>query len=550
MHKILIGAPRDMSDGQRPALLQRGDGDFIESTLDDLRSPAGRRILQGLRAQARDGEGVLKLFQPIQRQFHLAVIEAWCDGPGAPRLDPAEVVSAGMVLRRVSGKNGAAREGWMRSNGRVRGWVPLARVGGDLVDPAAGNRLQRRLTGVAGLDAGLASHVRDNADNLLQEHHIPLYLAPPDVCGESNKTLFYGVVPTQSGEFSESEPEFAATGDDRFGPRSEFFLKHLADALSGRKTAFPFPGETVKPGWFDASEMPGEHKPDDVSAAQWNDLKDERSANAVAMREFLRLLRQLGGEFNAFTDGESGGKEGEAVRKRLHAVRLPLQLRADEKIRRTVAADEFLSQAGAILLAKDSSVAAPEMPEYWPALPAREAEALADVLSNAMKARFKAMKGRSGRFDEPGARYALRAFVRLKCAAGGPPRVVWSEESEAFTIAPWYEGGGAPPIQIPLPDPSDRALLKSLKPNVAFVVPPALQNLLSGKAKDLLQGKGGMAGPGLAWICSFNIPVITICAFLVLNIFLTLFNLVFGWLFFIKLCIPFPKLGDKPPKSP
>ena len=42
-------------------------------------------------------------------------------------------------------------------------------------------------------------------------------------------------------------------------------------------------------------------------------------------------------------------------------------------------------------------------------------------------------------------------------------------------------------------------------------------------------------------------PVITICAFIVLNIFLTLFNLIFGWLFFIKVCIPFPKIGNKPP---
>jgi hypothetical protein len=54
---------------------------------------------------------------------------------------------------------------------------------------------------------------------------------------------------------------------------------------------------------------------------------------------------------------------------------------------------------------------------------------------------------------------------------------------------------------------------------------------------------------GLTWICGFNIPAITICAFLVLNIFLTLFNLVFGWLFFIKICVPFPKFGNKPPSN-
>jgi hypothetical protein len=142
-----------------------------------------------------------------------------------------------------------------------------------------------------------------------------------------------------------------------------------------------------------------------------------------------------------------------------------------------------------------------------------------------MSARFSAMKGRAGRFDEPAARYLLRAFVRLHCERGGPPRTVWSDDSEPFTIAAWYEGAGAPPVQIPLPDASDRNLLRQLKPNVAFIVPPSMQNLLSGKTKDLMEGKGGLGQAGLSWICGFNIPVITICAFIVLNIFLTLFNL-------------------------
>ena len=88
-------------------------------------------------------------------------------------------------------------------------------------------------------------------------------------------------------------------------------------------------------------------------------------------------------------------------------------------------------------------------------------------------------------------------------------------------------------------------MLKSLKPNISFVVPAAMQNLLNGKSDDLMKGNGSTSGPGLAWICSFNIPIITICAFIVLNIFLSLFNIVFGWLFFLKICIPFPKFGNK-----
>jgi hypothetical protein len=119
-------------------------------------------------------------------------------------------------------------------------------------------------------------------------------------------------------------------------------------------------------------------------------------------------------------------------------------------------------------------------------------------------------------------------------------RTVWSEYSEPFVIAPWYEGSGAPPTQIALPDLTPE-LLKSLKPNVSFTVPPALQGLLMGNPKDLMEGKKGGSTLTVGWICSFSLPIITLCAFIVLNIFLTLFDLIFNWMFYIKVCIPFPK---------
>ena len=116
----------------------------------------------------------------------------------------------------------------------------------------------------------------------------------------------------------------------------------------------------------------------------------------------------------------------------------------------------------------------------------------------------------------------------------------------------WFYKRNLSPLPEKLDDGSERlkacfAALErvALKPNVAFVVPPSLQSLLSGATKDLLDGKGSSSNLGLTWICGFNIPIITICAFLVLNIFLTLFNLAFGWLFFMKICLPFPKIPPK-----
>ena len=540
-HPVLVGAPRDMNGGARPMLLQRSDDDFIEATLDDLRTPTGRQTLQGLRAHATDRQGTLKLFQPIQRQFHLALIEAWCDLPGTPRIDGAKVDSAGMVLRRLG--SGNRHEGWMRSKGRVRGWLPLARVGGDSVDPGAAHRPLATLTGVADIDRHLTVFARENTDTALNEDVIPMYLAPPDVCTEAGKTLFYGMVPTLSSELCEAEPVFAVADDATFGPQSAEFRNHLVEALRGDAMDLPFPGEAVQAWWFDAAESLGTDVPSGVNTTQFNELKKSNSEASRRLRRFVMLLRQLSVEFNAF----EGGTEVAELKALLHAIELPLALRQGETVPRKVRADEFLSRASTVLLDKGSVSGTLEMPATWPALGDTAKRQLAAALHKSLEPRFKAIKGKSGRFDEPAARYVLRAFVRLKPEGGCPARIVWSEASQPFVIAPWYEGAGAPPVQIPLPDPSDRNLLRSLKPNVAFVVPPSIQNLLAGSAKDLMEGKGSTGSLGITWICSFSIPVITICAFIVLNIFLSLFNIVFGWMFFLKICLPFPKFGNKPP---
>jgi hypothetical protein len=41
-------------------------------------------------------------------------------------------------------------------------------------------------------------------------------------------------------------------------------------------------------------------------------------------------------------------------------------------------------------------------------------------------------------------------------------------------------------------------------------------------------------------ICSLSIPIITLCAFIVLMIFLSLLNIVFWWMAFFKICLPIP----------
>jgi hypothetical protein len=453
----------------------------------------------------------------VQRRFHLALVEAWCETAGQPRVDPTRVDAAGLVLRRVrQGRSGRVLEGWMRAGGTLRGWLPVDRLGEERADPTPAVRLARKDTGVPSLDRALRALSANHDASLLEEDVAPMFVAPPDVCAAAGRTFYYGVVPTSSNELAQAEPDVGALFEG-FGPDSAAFRDHLVQPLRGQSWTLPAPplsGRRFDKAWLEtllsAPPTSNEHR-------------------------FLSLLRQLVVEFDVF--GASAASR--ALLQQLQGVRLEYALLAGESARRTVVATDFLRNASRVLLEGESGSV--EMPERWPALSPAGAQALARSLSGAMLERFKSVKGRPGRFDEPDAEYVLRAFVRMKPENGCPPRTIWSDYTEPFVIAPWWESVGDP-VQVALPDLSNRDLLKSLKPNVAFTLPPPLQNLMAGDPKDLMEGKGDTGGGiTIGWICSFSIPVITFCAFIVLNIFLSLFDLIFRWMLFIKICIPYPK---------
>jgi hypothetical protein len=516
---IIVAAPRGIAVSNAPVILDRDDEDFIPAVLEDFRTDVGRSGLAASLASERQADQTLKLFQPIQRRFHLALIEAWCDMPGKPRVDAAKVDAAGMVLRRLrtDAQGRTVYEGWMRAGGRLRGWLAVDRMGAAGADPRPEVRLARRATGQPRLDQALTALVANSDSALLNEHVMPLFVAPPDVCAEAGRSLYYGVVQTASSELASAPPD-ADAAFEGFGPDSADFKDHLVAQLQGYGWYFPSGGQTRAASWFQGlfrSTDPGEQL-------------------------FIRLLQQVAIEFDAF----GNGSESQQLFAALQKITLTYVTKPDETEARTIAAGDFLQSAVA-MLDKDTAQSSLEIPAVWPSRDASQMSALSAALFNAMKARFIAVKGRPGRFDESNARYVVRAFLRMKPRGPCPGKTLWSDYSEPFVIAPWYEGGGTP-TQIVLPDLiGDRKLLKSLKPNVSFILPPALQNLMAGSAKDMLDGKQGNGNSTIGWICSFSIPVITLCAFIVLNIFLSLFDLFLGWMMSIKICIPFPKIGGK-----
>jgi hypothetical protein len=66
--------------------------------------------------------------------------------------------------------------------------------------------------------------------------------------------------------------------------------------------------------------------------------------------------------------------------------------------------------------------------------------------------------------------------------------------------------------------------------------------------KDLDVGSGGPCNDGsvsLGMICSISIPIITICALILLFIFVLLLDLVFRWIPYFVICFPVPRFKGK-----
>jgi hypothetical protein len=194
------------------------------------------------------------------------------------------------------------------------------------------------------------------------------------------------------------------------------------------------------------------------------------------------------------------------------------------------------------------------MPHSWEWLDSCDQSELISALIAALNAATKPgsnVLSPQGRFQDSTRYYKLRMFFRVKPESGTcPPTLVWSQYSDSFQIAPWHATGPRPHPPIPLPDPTS-TFLQNAKPNCSFLVPGSLMNAMQGTSMSgLMSGAGGAGPSSLSWLCGFNIPLITICAFFVLNIFLMLLNIVFFWLPMIKICIPFPSPSSADEGSP
>lgn len=156
-------------------------------------------------------------------------------------------------------------------------------------------------------------------------------------------------------------------------------------------------------------------------------------------------------------------------------------------------------------------------------------------------------------------------FSRPECGPIDPPLL--SEPTTPFQMAGFFDPDApARPIRIALPLDTSPAGLRKFDKNTAFMISDMLcgqidrlKGLTLGDLilsvlpwplhKDLSVPDGGPcksdSGIEVGMICSLSIPIITICALLMLMIIVTLLDIIFRWLPFFLFCFPIPKLKAK-----
>lgn len=513
-HRVLL---RPLGGGSARTIIVTSEAqDFIPALMEDLQAADWRARLDAMRRRRLGKtDAVLELNQPIHRRFQIALFEAVCDQPGQPRLDPAKITGTGVVVRRMRGEGAMRRrEAWLKRGRSIDGWTPLHQPDAD-PDPA---RTKAGHPANVAIREAMARRTGRQEKPAAETVH-GLYPAPPEVCDALKRTVLFAVIPVVSSERSDlpfAGIDFRALPSAERAEMARHFSAYLGQHPGHR---MPRAGETLD--------------------SDWNVLDPATRAADPHLASFGTFLYQVMAELNIL----GGGRAARALLAVLRSIRLPTAEDAQGRATATIDAATFVERAGPVLVAREDNGSNFRMPLRWPVVNAADGARLTDAALACLTEQYRARVAAPAKFADDDARYVVRAFARVARHDGCPDKLVWSMESEPFRILPWWDGEG-PGTTIKLPDIRK---LRNVKPSVAFEMPPAIANLLKGDMTELAEGKGSTAGPEIGWLCSFSIPFITICAFIVLHIFLALFDIIFRWLLFIKICIPIPKL---PPPAP
>jgi len=136
--------------------------------------------------------------------------------------------------------------------------------------------------------------------------------------------------------------------------------------------------------------------------------------------------------------------------------------------------------------------------------------------------------------------YHVRVFMRYRDEKGCL-KIIWGPNTIPFRVAAPFDPQASRPHVIQMPGLDD--LKRGMASGAALKMPKSLADMVQKIKPDFIN-------PGLreqqpdnetGWIYIFSIPIVTICAMILLMILVSLLNIIFRWIPWVILRIPVPR---------
>jgi len=536
-HNPVLHAPwfADPADGT--TLHRYLDEQFVQRFLQEAQSGRLQRNAdQAWRGEDRFGgrrdHPTLRL--PVHRAFYIACCEVSCDAPGLPALDPARILSAGLVVRR--GHTPAQAMRWMVQEG-----VPLGWWGGRLPehDPSDYRRLRQH-------DLLPERHPEPayGGEETAPMHPLHLRVSGPHGASRT-RTLLWGYVPLGGQVRVEGPPPAGASGQPDYGKE----LPWPFGSANGEPSWRQGHGYQVRAGTPEPAFRPllatllGRYRVQDAA--------DPANAGLRALLGNIRfhaspLRLRRGGTTPTHTPIQPAdlAAPGDPVLNpadRQESLLEYLDRRAEQVLEWLSWHDRGVVRALPAL----EGVAAPDTEAVlgrltWSLyLTEAQARQLRDLLeTRARQALVASDNGtavpRFGQDDDDV--FFVQPFLRYRDEKGCE-RTVWGPASQPFRVAAPLEPQAQRPSLVILPDLAD--LRRGGARGITFVAPRSLADKILKLKMDMDVGTGGPGNPaGACFGFSFSLPVITLVALILLMIMINLLNILFWWLPYAFLALP------------
>lgn len=548
-----------------PALLRFAGDDFIEQYQRTLAAAPGelrdfvalpetwRTPRAGLSAPPLPGTPPpLRLYQPVHGRFYLVAASLACRVPGLPEhtVDAAAGETVGFVLRRltVTGQGSAAVErewAWVKHADGSEGWTPaaaLALAADEEVAPMFATTYPAERGRTRRVFAGLVPASRRETLVNARELAAP---SPPSPAEEPRLVDFQRAVIDPWAAMAERWEEVKARVRRPDGTLDLTAAAHDLAAMEAASALIlidfaEFLERWIPPVWERiAGTGAGPITPAQsallstlTTRPMWT--KEKLSTLTWTLRVALRSAFEQRAAFEQLPLVEATPANPDPAQPTVPTgFRAVLLVNPDPASGSAAANTDFAALLALLTrVPADGTVLdrplAKQVRDALPAAPGRPAPQLPALPSSAADEWF----------------VVRCVYQRPHCGRKALPVV--SERSERFALTSFFDPDApARQLRVALPVDTRPATLRKYDRNVAFVLSSQLRKQMSRAAslKDLMDGKAGGVKGGLdiGVICSFSIPIITICALILLMILVSLLNIIFWWLPLFKICFPVPK---------